>query len=135
MSFEFNDDQYSMFDLSGRFSIDGFDQNSSLSTRLSRVGEDLLSLLLSLTLLQLLSECINEWLRGHVKCAYCRTPVLLDLLQSSPSSLTTRSGEQRRRQRTRPSRNPYVVSRRPSTHLASTTIEQEQRTTEDENLS
>ncbi|UJR38128.1 hypothetical protein I4U23_030807 [Adineta vaga] len=37
------------------------------------------------------SECINEWLRQHSTCAYCRTPVLIDLLRSTTG----------RRQRTR----------------------------------
>ncbi|CAF0985323.1 unnamed protein product [Adineta ricciae] len=28
------------------------------------------------------NDCINEWLRHHSNCAYCRTPVFIDVLRS-----------------------------------------------------
>ncbi|CAF3914708.1 unnamed protein product [Rotaria sordida] len=71
------------------------------------------------------SECINEWLRCHSNCAYCRTPVLVDILRSS----STTTG---RRQRTRARRNHNTITRSPTNNslqpisIESSTFEQQQ---------
>ncbi|CAF0920124.1 unnamed protein product [Rotaria sp. Silwood1] len=72
------------------------------------------------------SECINEWLRSHSNCAYCRTTVLIDMLRSS--SITTT----RRRQRTRVRRNHNTITESPTNNslqsisIESSTFEQQQ---------
>ncbi|CAF0720369.1 unnamed protein product [Adineta steineri] len=50
------------------------------------------------------THCINEWLRNHSNCAYCRTAVRIDLLRSS----STTTGQRRR---IRPRRNNHSISR------------------------
>ncbi|CAF2844784.1 unnamed protein product [Rotaria sp. Silwood2] len=72
-----------------------------------------------------LSECINEWLRCHSNCAYCRTPVLIDILRSSSTTTT------RRRQRTRVRRNHNTLTGSPTNNslqpisIESSTFQQE----------
>ncbi|CAF4116836.1 unnamed protein product [Rotaria sp. Silwood2] len=71
------------------------------------------------------SECINEWLRCHSNCAYCRTPVLIDILRSSSTTTT------RRRQRTRVRRNHNTLTGSPTNNslqpisIESSTFQQE----------
>ncbi len=71
-----------------------------MSTRFSYVK----SLILFPFLNFIFSGCINEWLRDHSTCAYCRTPVRIDMLRSSSSAIG-------RRQRTRTRRNNNTMSR------------------------
>ncbi|CAF1319483.1 unnamed protein product [Rotaria magnacalcarata] len=68
------------------------------------------------------SECINEWLRSHATCAYCRTPVFIDMLRPlsspppppPPPPTTTTTG---RRERTRTRRNHNTIQRTSTNNL------------------
>lgn len=71
-------------------------------------------------------DCIHEWLRSHRNCAYCRTPVVVDLLRPI---LATTAG---RRQRIRTGRNTNTMTRTSTNNLLqpipieSSTFEQQQ---------
>ena len=53
------------------------------------------SMMMMIVFFCMFSACINEWLRNHSNCAYCRTAVVVEMFQTTS----------RRRHRTRPRRN------------------------------
>jgi len=61
-------------------------------------------------LFDLCSACLNEWLRTHSYCAYCRTHVVVE--DMSRTNITAATG---RRQRTRPRRSLLRSATNPAT--------------------